>query len=400
MNILEEAKGLQEQLAQYARDLHMIPEIGAVLPETAGYIKRKLTEWGVIYQEYLDGNAIVATIGSSLQGKRIALRTDMDALAIAEETGLSYASVNGNMHACGHDAHMAMMLGAVYILKQRETELSGMVEIFFQPDEEGLDGARQMIQEGVLKEHPADGILILHLAQDEGLESGQFLFKEGPLMASADTFDIRLEGEGVHAAHPELGRDPVTAAAHLIQAVQTAVCREFPALDPVVVSICNIRTRLNDGEDDRVVYNALPKYVDMAGTIRCMSGEIRERAVRRLGELTEAAGQMFHIKTSLRMWRKVPVTVNDSELTKAWEKTCRNLFGDSAVIHQEQPFMGSEDAGYFMQEIPGSYVHLVSNVYQDGRVIPGHHPRYRADEKILYRGAALLAEGAADFLNQ
>ncbi len=393
-DILKEAELMQEELAAFMRTLHQMPEIGMELPKTTAYIKEKLEEWEVPFQEYLGGNAMVATIGGGISERCIALRTDMDALAIAEETGLSYGSANGNMHACGHDANMAMMLGAIKLLKRREKELDRTVKVFFQPNEEGMEGARQMIEAGVLEEHPSDAFLALHLAQDERYESGQFMFMAGAMMASADIFDIRLEGEGVHAAHPETGKDPVTAAAQLIQAVQSMACREFSALDSVVVSICNMRTRLNDGDDNRVVYNALPKYVDMAGTIRCLSEDVRKRVIRRMEELTEATGRMFGIRSTFQASPKAPVAVNHAGLTGSLEKVCRGLFGDSAVIMQEEPFMGSEDAACFMERIPSAYVHLVSNVYQNGRVVPGHHPRYRVDESVLYRGAALLAGGA------
>ena len=393
-DIFREAKQMQAELVECERALHKIPEVGESLPKTTAYIKKKLEEWNIPFQEYLDGNAMVAVIGGGISKSCIALRTDMDALAIAEETGLSYASDNGNMHACGHDANMAMMLGAAKLLKRREAGLDRTVKVFFQPNEEGMEGARRMIRAGVLKDHPADGMLALHLAQDRRYESGQFMFMEGSMMASADIFDIRLEGEGVHAAHPEMGKDPVIAAAQLIQAVQGMVSREFSALDAVVVSICNVRTRLNDGDDDRVVYNALPRYVDMAGTVRCLSEAVRRRVIQRLKELTKAAGVMCRVRSEFQVRPKAPVAVNHAGLTRSLEDVCRRLFGEASIIRQEEPFMGSEDAACFMEQIPGAYVHLVSNVFQDGRVIPGHHPRYRVDETVLFRGAALLAAGA------
>ena len=186
-DILKEAELMQEELAAFMRTLHQMPEIGMELPKTTAYIKEKLEEWEVPFQEYLGGNAMVATIGGGISERCIALRTDMDALAIAEETGLSYASDNGNMHACGHDANMAMMLGAIKLLKRREKELDRTVKVFFQPNEEGMEGARQMIEAGVLEEHPSDAFLALHLAQDERYESGQFMFMAGAMFSAIST---------------------------------------------------------------------------------------------------------------------------------------------------------------------------------------------------------------------
>lgn len=397
-NIAEEAQAMQEEIIETRRDLHRIPEVGTYLPQTSAYIKAELDKYGIRYKEYLNGSGIVASIGES--DHAIALRTDTDALAIPEETGLEFASENGNMHACGHDAHAAMMLGAARILKNHESELDGCVRIVFQPGEENFSGAREMAAAGVLKENPAEGMIGLHLMANEECQSGQVLIMKETLMAASDVFDICYEGKGAHGAHPELGVDPIPAAAQFISAAQAMVAREFSAFEQVVVSICSVKSRLTERPDAQVVYNAIPKYIQLSGTVRALDEKVRERAQERLTKLAEEIGNGFRLKTDVDYRSVVPAVYNEPSLTDRMAESCRKVLGEDSVVWQKLPSMGSEDIGYFLEDIPGVYVHLVSNDPRGDKDAPAHSSRYMVDESVLWRGTALLVQAAIDNLSK
>ena len=241
INALEEVKKIEKDIISWRRDLHKMPELGLELPNTSKYIQERLSEMGVEYYTLVKGNAIVGIIKGSKEGKTIALRADMDALPIKEETGLSFASDNGCMHACGHDAHSSMLLGAAKVLNDNRDRLNGNVKLFFQPGEEYPGGALPMIEEGAMENPKVDAVLGLHNGSiSKDVAKGKIGVSYGPMMASMDRIFIKIKGQGSHGAYPELSVDPISTAAEVISALQRIVSREIKAIDPVVLSITRI----------------------------------------------------------------------------------------------------------------------------------------------------------------
>ena len=397
MDLAKEAQGIQEQLVKWRRDLHQIPEVGMKVPNTSRYVQEQLKAMGIPFKTYCDDCAIVATIGRG--DKVIALRADMDALAIPEETGLPFASKNGNMHACGHDTHATMLLGAAKLLKDHEAELPGTVKLFWQPAEETFEGAKAMIDAGVLEEHKPTAILNMHNMPNTSFPTGTVLVSDGGVMASGDFFDIRIKGKGCHGAMPESGIDPVVIAAEVIHAIQTMIAREVSSQESAVMSICSIRSRTADEEQYQKVYNVIPNCVEMAGTVRTLNGDVQKYVLARLKEIVEGICKTAHAEGTCNIMPVAPVLYNSKEYAEKVEATARKLFGDDAVVHYNKPTMASEDAAFFLDRLPGNYVNLVGpKAASDGKFYPLHNSRYCFDEDVLYRGSALFAQTAFDWL--
>ena len=276
----EEWQGIQEQMQQWRRDLHRLPELGLYVPETSLYVQSVLGELGVPFHTLLDGNAVVGLIEGAGPGKCIALRADMDGLPVREETGLPFASTNGNMHACGHDGHMAMLLGAAAWLVTHRESFTGSIKLLFQPAEESPGGAKPMIEAGCLENPHVDAVFGLHAgAISTELPEATVGFRSGPLMAAVDKLQIVVHGKGGHAAYPQTTVDPITLAAELVLALQTLVSREKSPFDPLVLSI----TCINGGRG----MNVIPDSVELLGTVRTMNPDTRVWLARRIREVSE-----------------------------------------------------------------------------------------------------------------
>ena len=398
MNLLQEAKALEPQLIQWRRALHQMPEIGLNLPKTSAYVQEQLKGMGIPFQLYGHGSAIVATVG---QGERvIALRADMDALAVPEETGLPYASKNGNMHACGHDGHTTMLLGAAQLLKAHEGELKGTVKLFFQHGEEICEGAPEMIQEGALTDHHVQCMYALHGQPNTQYPSGTVLVSDGNMMASADFFDIRVKGKGCHGAMPESGVDPVVIAAQVIQAIQTMMAREISSQESAVLSLCSLRSRTADEEQYQKVYNVIPNCVEIAGTLRTLNSDVQHYILARMEEIVTGICSTARATGELKVKHVAPVLHNPkANAQELYESACKVL-GEDQVVYCNKPSMGSEDAAYFLQEVPGNYFNLVSYAPIDGAVHPLHNSKFCLDEHALHHGVAVLVQGAMDWLEK
>ncbi len=389
-----EMKDIKEDMIKWRRDLHQIPELELELPQTVAYVSNVLDELKIPYHYLVNGNAIVGEIKGEKKSdkeKVFALRADMDGLPIVEDTGLAFASTNGNMHACGHDGHTAMLLGASKYLMSRRDEISGTIKLFFQPGEEKGGGAKHMVDEGALKNPDVDAIFGLHEG-NVAIESkhGEMMFKKGAMMASADSFDIVVEGKGTHAAYPNRGIDPITIASELILEIQRMRAREISPNETAVISV----TSIHGGS----AYNIIPEKVELKGTIRAFSKDIRNFIIKRLQEICEGMSISTRSKISMDYGDSYPPTINDEDFTEFAYEVAKSLHGE-AVKYMKDGVMGGEDMSFFLEKVPGTYAFLVNPKKIDGVEYPHHHPKFDVDENLFEMGALTLAKVAINYLN-
>lgn len=391
MQVREDALKLEKDIIQWRRELHRIPEIDLYLPQTAEYVFNKLAEMGIEAKKLQSCTGVVGIIEGKTQDKTVALRADMDALPIKEETGLAFASQNDNMHACGHDAHMAMLLGAAAILKKHQGELKGNVKLIFQPGEEGSGGAQKMIAEGVLENPQVKAILGLHTGNlVDDIKNGQLGLCFGTAMASQDHFVIRIKGKGCHGASPELGVDPIVIAAQVVTALQTIISREINAAEPSILTI----GRITGGS----TYNVIPAQVELEGTVRVVNPENRKKIALRIEEMVSSITKAMRGGYEIDYFSGYPELTNDPVTTQLFYQTAVKIMGAENVKEIKKPLMGSEDMSYYLKEVPGAYAFLGS--IPEGDCYPHHNSRFDINEKTLWIGSALLAQGALDLLDQ
>ncbi len=385
-DILKRAEALKEKIVDFRRDFHRHPELGLQEVNTARKVEGVLKGLSMETKMLVSGVGVRGFLKGSKPGKTIALRADMDALPIQEETDLPYQSLHkGIMHACGHDAHTAMLLGAATILSERKEKLEGNVVFIFQPGEEIGAGAKAMVEEGVLE--GVDAIFALHV--HSGLPFGTFNYKPGPLMAAGDFFDIKIKGKGGHAGLPHLTVDPIVIAANVIAALQTIVSREVDPLESAVVSICKI----NAGE----AYNVIPDMATFGGTIRSHKPELRESLPGRMKGILDGIVPSMRGSYEFNLMSKFPATINDEEMTAFVTRIAKEILGEDKLLFMK-PLMGSEDFSYYLQKIPGTFVFLGVENRDKGVIYPQHHPRYDIDEDILPIGTALHVAVALEYL--
>lgn len=379
MNLLTELTTLQPAMQAWRRHLHQFPELAYQEQHTADFIAEQLHSFGLTVDRGLATTGVVGVLTAGNSGNSIALRADMDALAITEQNTFAHASKHcGVMHACGHDGHSAMLLGAACYLAEHK-DFNGTVYFIFQPAEEGRAGAQQMIAEGLFNKFPADKVFGLH--NFPGFSAGHFAVKTGAMMAAFDCFEIELSGNATHAAMPHLGHDVIVASAQLITSLQTVVSRYLNPIAPAVLSI----TQIHAGH----TWNALPDKAVLRGTLRCFDQAIQVEIMKRLQELVTAVASMFELSATVRINPEnpgYPVTVNDEAATGLAIKAATAVVG-SASIHQAiQPSMGSEDFAFMLQEKPGCYLWLGND--QPGHSSCLHNPTYDFNDDILVVGAA------------
>lgn len=391
IDVVKEVKEIEENIISWRRDLHRIPELGLNLPQTTAYIKSRLDEMGIQYKTMVDGNAIVAFISGNEKGKTIAIRADMDALPIKEETGLEFSSTNGCMHACGHDAHAAMLLGAAKVLNDNKSLLNGNVRLFFQPGEEYPGGALPMIQEGAMDN--VDAVIGLHAGSiSKDVEKGKIGVSYGPMMASMDRILIKIKGKGSHGAYPELSVDPISTAAEVISALQRVVSREIRAVDPAVLSI----TRINGGFNQ----NIIPDEVELEGTVRAVNRETREMIARRIEEITKGITTAMRADCEVQYDYKYPPVINDEKFTRFFVNVAKKVIDEDDIYEMKYPVMGGEDMAYFLEKAPGTLFFLSNPKEIDGVMYPHHNPKFDIDESLFYKGTSLFVQTVFDFLNQ
>lgn len=394
LNIVNEVKGIQEQIVAWRRELHQFPETGHDVPKTAAYIRKKLDELGIEYRSNVGGHGIVALIKGEKDGKTIALRADMDALAVEEKTELSFASNNGNMHACGHDGHMAMLLGAAKIINSHKNEIEGNVKLIFQPAEEGPGGAKPMINDGALLNPKVDAAISIHVGDifPGIVGNGQIGICYGTVQACLDKFNIKIKGKGCHGAMPNTGVDPIVIAAHVINALQTIVSREVKPTNPAVVTI----GKLHAGSS----YNIIPDYVDIEGTARAIDQGEREKIAAHMESIVAGISKGMQGDYEFNYTFGYPPMVNDAVFTENMVETIKKVVDEKDIVVITEPTMGGEDFAYFLLEVPGTYMYLGTNNSEKGIVYPQHNARFDIDEEVLWRGSSVMAQGALDWLEK
>lgn len=385
-----EAQTMQPQLTADRRRLHRNPEAGAVLPETVAYVKERLTEMGYHPQEL--GGGLTATVTGTDTGRCILLRADMDALRGQEQSGLSFRSENGCMHACGHDMHTAMLLGAARLLMQHRQELSGTVKLVFQPDEEGFTGAKSMLAAGVLQDPAPSEALALHV--HSGTPSGTVLCGSGTFMAGCTLFRITVRGKGCHGAMPETGVDPIGIAAQIWLALQEITGRELPAKTPAVVTV----GRFQAGQAP----NIIPDEAVLEGTVRTFDRAVTARIMERIRQLSEGIASAFRGSAQMEELASAPPLQNDPALTEDMAALAETLLGREKVCRLKEGGMGSEDFASYTYELPCAYLLLgAGSPQEDPRYgQPMHNPKVVFNEDVLPLGAALLTAGAMHRLEQ
>jgi len=391
--LLPDAQAMGEALTALRRAIHAEPELGLHTPKTRDKVRAALADLPLEWREGPSTTGLVAILkGGAGAGTSVLLRGDMDALPMPEKTGLAFAStIPGTMHACGHDAHVAMLAGAARLLCARRDSLPGEVRFMFQPGEEGWHGARYMLEDGLLDPLP-DAAFALHVMPNakHGLVAG----RAGPLMAAADQLEIRIEGRGGHASMPHQTLDPVPVACEIVTTLQTLVTRQFDAHDPVVVTIAKVEAGS--------AHNVIADFALLKGTMRTLSARHRARLQAAVTQLATGIAAAHGMTAQVAIEPGFPVTVCDARAVDFGADTTRSLFGDTAWRTLERPIMGAEDFAYVLEKVPGAMFFLgVAHEGDDWSKCCGiHSTGMILDESTLPRGAALLAGLATRFLER
>ena len=395
--LLDQAQALSNEIVALRRAIHAEPELGLHTPLTRDKVRAALADLPLEWREGPSTTGLVATLkGGAGPGRCVLLRGDMDALPMDEETGLEFAStIPGTMHACGHDSHTAMLAGAVRLLCARADQLAGEVRFMFQPGEEGFHGARHMLDDGLLG-GPGTGLALpeaafaLHVMPNarHGLVAG----RAGPLMASADQFDITVRGRGGHAAMPHQALDPVPVACEIVTALQALVARQFDAHDPVIATVARIEAG--------TAHNIIADSATLRGTLRTLSQRHRAKLHEAVERLANGIAAAHGAEARVTITPGFPVTHCDPRAVALGEAVTGALFGNEAFRRLDQPIMGAEDFSYVLEQVPGAMFFLgVAHDGADWQACPAiHSPRMVVDETVLPRGAALLAGCAEQFL--
>ena len=389
--LLTAAQEIQQDILADRRTIHQYPEVGTHLPVTKSYVIKRLVELGYEPQELCD-SGIVATITGKDTGRCILLRADMDALKIQEQTDLDFKSANGAMHACGHDMHTAMLLGAAKLLRQYQSQLNGTVKLVFQPDEEGFTGAKSMLAAGVLNDPKPQVGMALHV--NSGTPSGLVLCGRGTFMAGCTLFRIHIHGVGCHGAMPETGVDPLNIAAHVYLSLQELISREIAAKQPAVVTIGHMQ----GGQAP----NIIPQDAILEGTIRTFDRELTAHIMQRIETIAQCTAQAFRGSAEVTELASAPPLVNDPDLVNAMGDLAQQLVGQQAVYRLDEGGMGSEDFASYTYELPCAYLLLGAGTPNENPLYgkPMHNAKVIFNENILPLGAALHTWCALNWLAQ
>jgi amidohydrolase len=384
MPILNRAAEMQDDITAWRRHFHQEPELGFEVHKTAAFVAGKLREFGC--DEVVTGigrTGVVGIIRGRLgEGPAVGLRADMDALPIRETSDLPYAStVAGRMHACGHDGHTAMLLGAAKYLAETRN-FTGSVAVIFQPAEEGGGGGREMVRDGMMERFGIGRVFGMH--NMPGLPVGQFAIRPGPIMAATAEFNVQIRGRGTHAAMPHRGIDPIVIGSQIVLAFQTIAARTVDPVDSVVVSV----TKFNGGE----AYNVIPEHVSLAGTVRSLKDEVSALAEQRMRAICDGIALANDASVSFDFHRNYPVTVNNAEQAEFAADVAAGVAGGPAVHRAIPPLMGGEDFSYMLESRPGAFIFI-----GNGDTANLHHPAYDFNDEASAYGVSYwvkLAETA------
>lgn len=396
-NILEEAKALQDAIVKDRRYFHENAEVGHDLPITTEYVLKRLKEIGCEPKVIAD-SAVVALIGGKKPGKTFLIRADMDALPIVEESDLKYKSKTKNMHACGHDTHAAMLLGAAKLLKNHEDEIEGAVKLMFQPAEEQLYGAKSMIDAGLLENPKVDAATMIHIFSGLPVSSGTLIIpKGGYVTASGDMFHIDIKGKGGHGAMPQDSIDPLNVAVHIHTGLQEIIARELPPSSTAVITI----GQMHGGN----AANIIPDTAFMEGTIRAFNKDEREFMKNRVVEVATSIATAFRATAKVEYRMECPSVYNNPELYNEIKRINSELLGEENIksfddIYVGGKLTGSEDFGYVSERVPTIMMALGGGSPEEGYPYPQHHPKVSFNEDAFYIGAAVYANTAMEWLKQ
>lgn len=401
--LLQEANALQNDLVSTRRYLHTHPETVFDLTETKAYVKKQLSDMG--YKPIDCGKCgVIALAGGKNPGKVFLIRGDMDALPIQEEADVDFPSKNGNMHACGHDMHTTMLLGAAKLLKAHENEIFGTIKLMFQPAEETFEGSMDMIQAGVLENPSVDAALMIHVMTGLPMPTGTAIVCDGGVSApAADYFTINIQGKGCHGSMPNNGIDPINAAAHIITALQEIHARELALSDEAVLTFGTIH--------GGTASNAIPDTVELSGTIRTYDEEVRTFLKNRMLEITRSIATAFRASAKVSFGSGCPTLYNDPTLAECTIQYMKELLGEKKAFtagelnagsgaKKSPKTAGSEDFAYVSHEVPSIMLALAAGNPKEGYCYPQHHPKVTFDESVLPYGSAIYAYAALRWLKE
>ena len=384
--ILQEAEELQKDLVMWRRALHQIPEVGMNLPQTSQYVQQKLSEWNIPFEVTANGSCVIGKLGTG--GPCILLRGDMDALPFQEESGEAFASKNGYMHACGHDMHTTILLGAAKLLKTHEPELPGQIKLLFQPGEETFEGAKTAIEEGVLNAPSVGAAFAMHVTSLAPL--GLITYGKTPL-SSVYGFEITLTGVGGHGSSPEVCIDPIAAGVQVHLGLQELLSRECPFGSEVALTI----GQFNAGDAP----NILPDTAVLKGTLRTFDDELAKKLINRISVMSQKIAEAYRAKASVRTLYQGPVLVCDEEMS-ALALSCVKELGLGDMVWDKLKGNGSEDFAYIAQKVPSTYFTIGAGVGAPEEWVSQHNPTVKFNEAILYKAVAIYSNVALTWLEE
>lgn len=380
---IDSIKKFHHELTALRRDLHANPEIGFKELRTSGIVAGALEALGIEVHRGIGGTGVVGVVRGkkSDSGRMIGIRADMDALPIVEENDVAHCSVNaGLMHACGHDGHTAILLGtAKYLAENRN--FNGTAVLIFQPAEEGLGGAKAMLDDGLFDKFPCDAIYALH--NWPALPAGVIGINPGPMMAASDRFEIKIEGRGGHGAHPYQTIDPIIVVAQIITALQTIVSRNVHPIESAVISLGHIQA------GNAAAPSVIPSHATLIGTVRTFSDDVQKLVESRMRKLVATIADAFGAKAELNYQRSYPATINSADEANFLADIATELFGEQKVVRNLIPSMGSEDFSFMLQQRPGAYFRLGQGGAEDGKLL--HNPKFDFNDDVIPVGSAMFA---------
>ena len=398
-SIKEQCRAAQEYILEMRHQLHQIPETGIDIPQTQAFVCAQLDAMGIPYHKNTatrDGVTdcgIVALIEGKNTDKVLAIRADMDALPVTEETGLEFASRHqGKMHACGHDTHTSMLLGTAKVLMANRHLLNGSVKLLFQAGEEIVQGSNLLMDGGCLENPKVDAVIGTHVwpVDPDRYPTGQVLVKSGCMMASGDHFVIRIKGKGVHGSMPSAGIDPIICAAHVLTSLQNIASREVPGEAARVLSVCQIH--------GGTTWNVIPDDVMLEGTVRTMAVETRNYYKQRVGEIVDGVCKTMRCQGETEWLDGAAPVMNDKAIVDQIVASCTKILGEGSVTTDMEPSMATEDFANYQERIPGAFTFLNISNKAKAPVVALHNPHFNVDEDILWHGTAMQVQTALDFL--
>lgn len=398
MSLLNQAIQFAPELIKHRRTIHNIAEVSNELPKTKAYVKNELEQLGLVPLE-LSKSSLVVNIKGDHPGKVFMLRADMDALPMPEDNDLEFKCTTGNNHACGHDFHTSMLLGAAKLLVNNKDKIHGTVKLMFQEAEETLIGAKAMIKDGVLENPKVDAAMMIHVFSGIPAPTGLvFYLAEGPCMASSDWFDITIKGKGGHGANPNNSNDPLIAMSNIHLAINSFVAREIDPHEFVVVTPCVLQ--------GGTIGNVIPDKAFMQGTIRTFNKDVRALAKKRIVEIAESIGKTYQCEVDVKLYRGCPSLINNKDVRDQVANAAKEIVGPQGVLDAAifpegggGRMSGSEDFAFISELVPSTMLGLAANqLHNDGNSYGAHHPRVMFDEKAIPVGAAVYANGALKWL--